>query len=233
MTDLRFSTVSTVDMRFEPRPWAWADDNRQRIDEHWAGLLARNPALYDGPVLVLHTGALDGNVFRGAYLQTRFSRFISWRDFDFEDASMRNCFAMAALRAGDGAYLLGVMGGHTANAGKIYFPAGTPDPDDLVGETVDLAGSVLRELGEETGLGAQDVSVAEGWTLIEARARVACLKEVAVEGTADAVRARILETLSRETQPELSDIRIVRSAADIDDALMPPFVSAYLRQMLG
>ena len=220
-------------MRYEPRPWAWAEANSARIDDHWSGLLARNPALYDGPVLLLHSGGFEGGVFRGAYLKTRFSRFISWRDFDFEDASMRNCFAMAGLRAEDGAYLLGVMGGHTANAGRVYFPAGTPDPDDLVGDTVDLAGSVLRELREETGLRPQDVVVADGWTLIEAPARVACMKEVAVEGAAEAVRARILDTLSRETQPELSDIRIVRSVSDIDDALMPPFVSAYLRQKLG
>ncbi len=50
---------------------------------------------------------------------------------------------MGAVRASDGAFLLGVMGAHTANAGKIYFPAGTPDPDAMSsGETVDLAGSV-------------------------------------------------------------------------------------------
>jgi 8-oxo-dGTP pyrophosphatase MutT (NUDIX family) len=196
LTDLRFSTVSTVDMRYEPRPWPWAEANSARIDDHWSGLLARNPALFDGPVLLLHSGGLEDGVFHGAFI-------------------------------------LGVMGGHTANAGRIYFPAGTPDPDDLVGETVDLAGSVLRELREETGLGPEDVAVADGWTLIEAPARVACLKEVSVDGSADAIRSRILETLSHETQPELSDIRIVRSVKDIDDAAMPPFVSAYLRQKLG
>ncbi len=219
-------------MHFRQKPWDWAEANAARIDEHWAGLQASNPALYDGPVLVLHTGGLEGAAFRGAYLKTRFSRFIAWRDFGFEDTAMRNCFAMAALRASDGAYLLGVMGAHTANAGRIYFPAGTPDPDDIVGDTVDLAGSVLRELGEETGLGPADVSVAADWTLIEAPGRVACMKEVSVGGTAEAVRRRIIDTLATETQPELSDIHIVRRPGDIDEALMPPYVAAYLRQRL-
>ena len=40
------------------------------------------------------------------------------------------------------AFLLGVMGQHTARAGCIYFPAGIPDPSDIVDERVDLSRSV-------------------------------------------------------------------------------------------
>ncbi|GGH27105.1 hypothetical protein GCM10007036_35400 [Alsobacter metallidurans] len=225
-----FARVTHIDCRVDQRPWPWAEAERERIDAHWAAQVGHNPALFDGKVLVLHTGGVDGDVFRAAYLETRFSRFLAWRDFGFPDRSMRNGFAMAALRSAEGAYLLGVMGPQTANAGKIYFPAGTPDPSDVFDGRVDLAGSVARELEEETGLTEADVTFADDWTVVSHGQRIALMRRVESPEPADDLRARILSTLAREKQPELSDICVVRSEADIDEAAMPPFVVAYLRK---
>ena len=119
-------------------------------------------------LLLLRRGEIAGSTFRGAYLETDFASLLAWRDWGFPDKSIRNCFPMAALRAADGAFLVGVMGPHTANAGHVYFPAGTPDPDDIVGDTVDLSGGVMRELTEETGLTGADVAVeSAGITLVK------------------------------------------------------------------
>lgn len=228
-----FARVTRIDCRVEQRTWHWAENERERIDAHWAAQVADNPALFDGKVLVLHTGGVDGDVFRAAYLETRFSRFLAWRDFGFPDRGMRNGFAMAALRSRDGAYLLGVMGPQTANAGKVYFPAGTPDPSDVFDGRVDLAGSVARELEEETGLTQADVTFADDWTVVSHGQRIALMRRVDSPEPADELRARILAIVAREEHPELSDIRIVRTAADIDEAAMPPFVVAYLRKALA
>jgi 8-oxo-dGTP pyrophosphatase MutT (NUDIX family) len=230
--DAKIITVRVLDCAFQPRGWDWAEAEAERIEAHWARLKADKPALYDGPVLLLHRGEVVGDTFQGAYLQTRFSRFIAWRDFGFPDASMRNCFAMAALRAEDGAFLLGVMGPHTANAGKVYFPAGTPDPSDIVGDRVDLAGSVARELAEETGLDVGSVRFAEDWTLVPEGPRVACMLLTQAPGSAEEVRERILAFLAAEAKPELADIRIVRRPEDIDPETMPGFIQSYLRSRL-
>jgi len=78
--------------------------------------------------------------------------FLAWRDWGFPDKDVFNGFGMGALRCADGAFVMGEMAGHTANAGRVYFPAGTPDLDDIDGGMVDIVGSVTREVEEETGL---------------------------------------------------------------------------------
>ena len=64
--------------------------------------------------------------------------------------------------------------------------------------------------------------------------RIALMRRVQSGEPAEALRARILDFLEREEQPELSDIRVIRSAADVDERSMPPFMAAYLqRELMG
>src|SRR5437764_2282927 len=142
--------IDHADLQFAPRPWRFAVERRGEIDAYFAKLQRDKPHMWNGRVLILHEFVITGATLRGAYLETDFASFIAWRDWGWPDPAMRNCFGQGALRAADGAFLLGVMADHTANAGRIYFPSGTPDPDDIVGASVDLDGSLRRELVEET-----------------------------------------------------------------------------------
>jgi 8-oxo-dGTP pyrophosphatase MutT (NUDIX family) len=223
-------SIDRAELKFAPRPWPFAQDRRADIDAHFATLKRDKPDLWNGRVLLLHEFAIADAVLRGAYLETDFASFIAWRDWGWPDAAMRNCFGQAALQGADGAYLLGVMAGHTMNAGRIYFPSGTPDPTDVVGSAVDLAGSVQRELTEETGLTAADVAPAAGWHAVLAGPRLAMLKVVRSPLPAAALRARILAHLAAEPQAELADIRIVRGPADFDP-MMPEFIVDFLRHV--
>lgn len=220
--------LRAIDLVVEQRPWAWAEAEQARIAAHWSALATHNTRLFDGRVLISSRFTIEQGILSGVCLETDFSKFLAWRDFGFPDASMTNVFAMAALRAEDGAYLLGVMGPHTANAGRIYFPAGTPDPRDVVDGRVDLGGSVIRELMEETGLGADDVRVGDEFTAIERGRRLAVMRDVVVAGSAEDVRARVRYNLAQLDEEELSDLVIVRGAQDLDPARMPDFVVDFL-----
>jgi hypothetical protein len=128
--------------------------------------------------------AVAGGVLRGTLFRDRLRRFHGVARLVFPRPFRRQLLCHGALRASDGAYLLGVMSAFTANAGRIYFPAGTPDPSDISGDTVDLLGRVLRELEEETGLGTQDLSTPPDWIAIVTGARLALIKPVAAKAGA-------------------------------------------------
>ena len=231
MTEPSIIPLTRLDLRFEPAPWPFADDRRSEIDAHFAKLRAEKPQMWNGRVLLLRREQIVGSLLSGAYSEVDFASFVAWRDWGLPDKSVRNCFAMAALRSADGAFLLGEMGAHTATAGQIYFPAGTPDRLDLVGDTVDLERGVMRELAEETGLTLADVVPEPGWTAVLHGQRTALMKIVEARVSADALSERIRAFLSSDRQPELADVHIVRTLGDLRPS-MPAFVSAFLESRL-
>jgi 8-oxo-dGTP pyrophosphatase MutT (NUDIX family) len=224
--------IDRLELGIASYPWPFAQARRGEIDAHFATLRQALPDLWNGRVLLMKDMAVAGGVLRGTFFETGFADFMAWRDWGFPDRSVVNCFAMGALRASDGAYLLGVMSQFTANAGRIYFPAGTPDPGDISDDTVDLLGSVLRELEEETGLETREFSVAPDWTAIVAGPSLALMKAIAAGRPAEELRLAVLRHLASDPRPELADVRIVRSPADFDPA-MPEFVTAYLSHVWG
>jgi 8-oxo-dGTP pyrophosphatase MutT (NUDIX family) len=119
------------------------------------------------------------------------------------------------------------MNSHTLNAGKIYFPTGVPDPSDIVDGMVDLAGSIRREMAEETGLHADAYEAGQAWYCVPTRPHIAHFKMLHARETATALRARIRAHLAGEAQPELADVRIVRGPADLDP-MMPVTVRTFL-----
>jgi len=106
-----------------------------------------------------------------------------------------------------------------------------PEPEDVADGALDLAGNVVREVAEETGLAPEDYATAPGWHAIPAGARLALMKVLAADATALDLQRRMREHIARDANPELADIRIVRGPADFDPK-MPPFVTAFLAHIL-
>jgi 8-oxo-dGTP pyrophosphatase MutT (NUDIX family) len=224
--------VDQVDMRIEAKTWDFAVERRAQIDALFAQMRREKPALFNGRVLLMHRYTLDGGTLRGHFLETDYASFAAWQRWGRPPAGIFDCFAAAAILAADGAYLLGLMGPHTFNAGQIYFPCGTPDPSDVSSGKVDFDFSVKRELREETGLDAARLTEEPGWSVVFEGDLICATKVLRSELSAEPLRARILETLAAEPQPELADIRIARGPADFDPA-MRGFVKAFLAHRFG
>lgn len=228
-TDRRIAPVLGLDLAFEAGGWSEMEPRRAEIEAHFARRAADNPFLWNGPILLMRRHAFAGGVLSGAFRQTDFAAFTYWRDAGWRDEGMVNAFALAAIEGSDGGFVLGVMGPHTASAGRIYFPGGTPDPSDVTPEgRVDLHASMLRELAEETGLSASDISRDAGFTAIFDGPRVALMGRLVFDAPAQELAARIRAFLAREERPELADVAVVRSEADITPA-MAPFAADYMR----
>ncbi|MBY0259918.1 NUDIX hydrolase [Methylobacterium sp.] len=220
--------IRHLDARLVTHDWTWAEANADAIATHWDRRRAAAPEMFDGCVLLACACRIEGDVCRIDLFETRFSRFIAFRDAGSPDPTVFNAFAAVVPWTSDGAALLGIMGGHTANAGQAYFPCGTPDPDDIrPGGRVDLAGSAAREFLEETGIGL-GADVPEAWVLLAGRNQRAFLRPVRFPDDAQTLLARMEAHRRAEAAPELAGFLAARGPDDIDGARMPGFVRAYL-----
>jgi 8-oxo-dGTP pyrophosphatase MutT (NUDIX family) len=228
MTPATIHRVTTLDLRLDPWSWRFAEARRTEIDAYFANLRLAKPQLWNGRILLARDPVFAADRFSARYFETDFASFLAWRDWGFPDPSVFNGFGMGALRCADGAFVLGEMGRHTANAGRIYFPSGTPDRDDVSGAAVDIAGSVAREVLEETGLAPADYHAGAHWDCVVSGAAVAMIRILEVDASGEAVRARIEANLASQKEPELAAIHLVRAASDLT-AAMPRFVTAFLQ----
>jgi 8-oxo-dGTP pyrophosphatase MutT (NUDIX family) len=183
-------------------------------------------------VLLGRDPVFAGGRFTASYFETDFASFLAWRDWGFPDKDVFNGFGMGALRCADGSFVLGEMGQHTSTAGRIYFPSGTPDLNDVRDGAVDISGSVARELEEETGLAPDEYRSEPDWHCVHTGPTVAMIKILHVDMPGDALRARIEANLALQQLPELSAIHLVRGTRDLTSA-MPGFVTAFIEAQLA
>jgi hypothetical protein len=244
--DSEIISIDRVEIMLERRPWEFAILQRGKIDRYFARLKGRRPLLWNGQRLLMRRYAVRDGVLRGACFETDYASFLAWRDWDFSDPSVYNVFAAAALRAADGAYLVGQMAQHTASAGRISFPSGATEPVDIDSNgMLNFLGNLRRELKEETGIDMDECRAEVGWALVRrpsanispgyapgtsGRGTVALMKRITAPTKAVELRSSIMRHLASNSCPEFSDIRIVRGRADLDQR-MTPFVVAYLEQV--
>ena len=219
--------VTQLDLKLQSWSWPFADERRADIAAHFAVKQREKPKLWNGRILLARNPAFVADRFSADYFEADFASFLAWRDWGFPDRSVFNGFGMGALRCSDGAFVLGEMAQHTSNAGRVYFPSGTPDLDDISDGAVDMSGSVAREAEEETGLTPADYRAGAHWDCVVSGSAIAMIRMLDVDGSGEALQARIEANLARQQQPELCAIHLVRATSDLT-AAMPRFVTAFI-----
>lgn len=224
-----------IDIRLVPGvPWPVSDDMRAAAARHWTEISAANRHLWDGRILgavVSSAGDLSLRIEHGVlHAEAReeaFSVFLHWRDAGFPEIGIRNLFGSALIVSSDGALIFGLMGGATANAGRVYPPGGSLEPTDVDDEgRVDVLASIKRELEEETGLSAGEARPG-GMVAAFDGPRISIARLFHFDTPAETLAKRIRANLAAQHHPELDDVVIVRSAADAAAAgSVPPYAAA-------
>ena len=143
-------------------------------------------------------------ILRGAYFATDFKAFLAWRDFGFPDASVCNCFSMAALLSSPTAHSCLAKWPLTPRTpGSVYFAAGTPDPSDIFDGRVDLAASARRELRRRQEFQPKKSRRTPAGRLSHAPPRIACMKVMRIAATARSIKARVDDFLAADPDAEL------------------------------
>lgn len=215
--------IASIRITLAEGGWPLDRATRARVAAHWQEAVAENPHLWNGRVLgVLAPGQPGGLEIRdgaltGTAREGEFAQFLAWRDWGFPEIGLRNLFGSALVLSSDGALIYGVMGRHTANAGRIYPPGGSLEPSDAdAAGHVDVIGSIERELREETGLAAADASV-EATIAVHDGPRISIGRVFRFDDTAERLRDRILAHNATEDRPEFDEVVIVRRADRLDE----------------
>lgn len=222
--------IARIEAGFEEYDWPWARENAGRIEEIWAREVARKPKLFNGIVLLARDVDLAGDTLRACFFPVGFDAFLAFKLLDYPEPSTVNAFALAALCDAEGGFLLGEMGAHTANAGRAFFPGGTPDMSDVKdGTKVDLAGSVLRELVEETAMESGDFEVVDEWHMVREGSLMALMRPIRLTHPACDAARRLDAAIAAQDDPELCGAIVVASPADADDPRIPGFMRSYMQ----
>ena len=119
MTPPVIHRVTTLDLQFRALAVAVRGAAARRNRCAFRGQAAREADL-ERPHPDGARSGFRGECFPASYFETDFASFLAWRDWGFPDAGVFNGFGVGALRAADGAFVLGEMAHHTSNAGRNY-----------------------------------------------------------------------------------------------------------------
>jgi 8-oxo-dGTP pyrophosphatase MutT (NUDIX family) len=208
--------VLSAEIALDPAPHPFETENTVAIEENWERETAANPALFNGEVMLLSRLRYREARLEGSCHMVRYATFLLWRR-SRPIGSAEHAYAHAMPVTSDNALVLVRMAAHTANANRVYFAAGSFEPQDFRAEKADIDFNMMREVREETGIDLKGLDRDPHYHLRSAAGATVIFRRYFLGEPAQQVAERIRDFVAREEEPEIAEPVIVRSAADLPD----------------
>ena len=211
--------VDDIDVRLDPSPHPFTKGREKAIAENWTLEVRRKPALFDGTVVMLSDfGYADGRL-SGRCHAVSYATFLYWRKERVATAA--HAFAHPMLVSRDNALVAIRMAAHTVNAGRVYFAAGSFEPEDFPDGLVDAHGNMVREVMEETGLDISNVRREDRHHALATDQGTVIFRRYFLDDDADTIASRIHRFVASESDPEIEGPVVIRNSSDLPSGLMP------------
>jgi len=219
--------VRSAMVRLDPGPHPFERENAAAIDENWRKETTENPALFDGKVMLLSNLTYSDDRLDGRCHIIRFATFMLWRKTR-PLGSAEHAYAHAMPVTSDNALILIRMAGHTVNAGRAYFAAGSFEPQDFRDGMADIDFNMLREVREETGMDLSGCECDPCYHLRSSEGASVIFRRYYLDEPAEAVAERIRAFVAAEEDPEIEGPVIVRGPHDL-----PADMALHIPSMIG
>ncbi|SMH46620.1 NUDIX hydrolase [Mesorhizobium australicum] len=222
----RILPIAEAELVVDPAPHPYELAHREAIVANWDLEKAEKPALFNGKVMLFSSirwadGRLDARCHVANY-----ATFMHWRRMR-PDTSAEHLYAHAMPVSSDGALIAIRMAGHTVNAGRVYFAAGSLEPEDITGDRIDLAANMAREVREETGLDLGAARAEAGYHGWSSDSGTVLVRRYFLDRSADELVEDIRRHIATDPDPEIDEAIVIRNADDLPEGLMahmPPLV---------
>jgi 8-oxo-dGTP pyrophosphatase MutT (NUDIX family) len=206
--------VHSAEIDLDAAPHPFETENGAAIGQNWAREKTANPALFNGEVMLLSRLRYRGTRLDGVCHMVRYATFLLWRRWQ-PAGSAEHAYTHAMPVTSDNALILVRMAPHTANANRVYFAAGSFEPQDFRGGMADIDFNMMREVREETGLDLSGCERDPIYHLRSSEGASVIFRRYYLGQPAEAVADRIRAFVAAEEEPEIEGPVIVRGPSDL------------------
>lgn len=226
-------TFSRCDLDVVPgAPWPFAVEHAPAIDAHWRRRLAQSPMLFNGTIYLLEALGADEGTFSGRLRSVEFKSFLYWRETGHPEVGTADCFGSAIVRSAEGHVLLGVQRSGHINEGLAYLPGGFLDDRDVRDDgRVDINASVAREIGEEMGLGAAELTQDPRCIVTMLGPQISIGVSYRSPLDAGTLRGKAMSHIAADADAELAAVIAVTCKAELEDLAVPPYTRLLLQSL--